>query len=212
MVLLLCITAGLGGRSQDTPDQKAQAQPVEAPTGFSNSTNGFEAQDAFDKDREKFEEIEAISDGLGPVYNATSCVSCHQNPVTGSSSQVSEIRAGHHETDPDDPKKVIFVESPGGSLIHQRAIDAAIQEHVLPEDTVRTLRMSTNILGDGFVEVIPDSDILKVRATPAQGHERLARGGAGRGFRQASRRWQLRIRFCRADRPLRLEMPGGLLS
>src|SRR5438477_4069652 len=33
--------------------------------------------------------------GLGPVYNATSCVSCHQNPVSGSSSQIEEIRAGH---------------------------------------------------------------------------------------------------------------------
>jgi CxxC motif-containing protein (DUF1111 family) len=138
--------------------------PEEAPAGFNNSTNGFEAQDAFDKDRQKFEEVEAISDGLGPVYNATSCVSCHQNPVTGSSSQVAEIRAGHHQPDPDDPRKVIFVESPGGSLIHQRAINAAIQEHVLPEDKVRTLRMSTNILGNGFVEVIPDADILKIRA------------------------------------------------
>jgi CxxC motif-containing protein (DUF1111 family) len=69
---------------------------------------------------------------------------------------------------------VIFIESPGGSLIHQRAIDAAIQEHVLPVDTVRTLRMSTNILGGGFVEVIPDSDILKVRAAQPRDMKGLA--------------------------------------
>ena len=163
---MLSVSAGIEDKAKDKPD--------EAPTGFNNSTNGFEGQDAFDKDRQKFEEIEAISDGLGPVYNATSCVSCHQNPVSGSSSQVAEIRAGHHERDPDDPKKVIFVESLGGSLIHQRAIDAAIQEHVLPEDTVRTLRMSTNILGNGFVEVIPDSDILKVRAAQPKGMKGLA--------------------------------------
>src|SRR5258708_2601013 len=134
--LVVIVWAGIEDKAKDNPD--------EAPTGFNNSTNGFEGQDAFDKDRQKFEEIEAISDGLGPVYNATSCVSCHQNPVSGSSSQVAEIRAGHHERDPDDPKKVIFVESPGGSLIHQRAINAAIQEHALPEHKVRTLRMSTN--------------------------------------------------------------------
>jgi CxxC motif-containing protein (DUF1111 family) len=138
-------------------------QPEEAPTGFNNSTNGFEVQAAFDKDRQKFEEVEAIPDGLGPVYNATSCVICHQNPVSGSSSQVAELRAGHHQPDPKNPKKVIFVEPPGGSLIHQRAIDAAIQEHVRPEDEVRTLRISTNTLGNGFVEVIPDEEILKVR-------------------------------------------------
>jgi CxxC motif-containing protein (DUF1111 family) len=150
--------------SQAAADAQAPNSPVEAPAGFNNATNGFEDQTAFDKDRAKFEEVEAISDGLGPVYNATSCVSCHQNPVSGSSSQVAEIRSGHNEPDPNDPDRVIFVESPGGSLIHQRAIDAAIQEHVLPEETVRTLRMSTNILGNGFVEVIPDADILKVRA------------------------------------------------
>src|SRR5205823_6449257 len=74
----------------------------------------------------------------------------------------------------DNPKKVIFIEPPGGSLIHQRAIDAAIQEHVLAEDEVRTLRMSTNILGNGFVEVIPDSDILKVRAAQPKGMRGLA--------------------------------------
>src|SRR5262245_27437005 len=116
--------------SQPAPEDKATSNPDEAPTGFNNSTNGFEGHDAFDKDRQKFEEVEAISDGLGPVYNATSCVSCHQNPVSGSSSQVAEVRAGHHQPDPKDPTKVIFVEPPGGSLVHQRAIDPAIQEHV----------------------------------------------------------------------------------
>jgi hypothetical protein len=53
--------------------------------------------------------------GLGPVYNATSCVSCHQNPITGSSSQVSEIRAGRR-----DPNTGNFIEPPGG-LAHPSA-------------------------------------------------------------------------------------------
>jgi CxxC motif-containing protein (DUF1111 family) len=154
---------------QAAPRHEATDTPEEAPTGFNNSTNGFEAQDAFDKDRQKFEEVEAISDGLGPVYNATGCVSCHQNPVSGSSSQISEVRAGHHVPDPKGPKKVIFVEPPGGSLIHQRAIDAAIQEHVRPVDEVRTLRMSTNTLGNGFVEVIPDEEILQIRRQQPEG-------------------------------------------
>jgi CxxC motif-containing protein (DUF1111 family) len=159
---------------QTAPRDLATDPPEEALTGFDNLTNGFEDQTAFTNDRtNKFEEVETIADGLGPVYNATSCVSCHQNPVSGSSSQVAELRAGHHEPDPDDPKKVIFIEPPGGSLIHQRAIDAAIQEHVPPEDEVRTLRMSTNILGNGFVEVIPDEDILKIRAAQPKGMKGL---------------------------------------
>jgi CxxC motif-containing protein (DUF1111 family) len=155
--------------SQAAPRGEATDKPEEAPTGFNNSTNGFEDQEAFDKVREAFEEIETISEGLGPVYNATACVSCHQNPVTGSSTQVAELRAGHHKPDPKDPKRVIFVEPPGGSLIHQRAIDAAIQEHVRSEDEVRTLRLSTNTLGNGFVEVIPDEEILKIRHEQPEG-------------------------------------------
>src|SRR5205823_5860011 len=57
---------------------------------------------------------------------------------------------------------------------HQRAINSRIQEHVPTADEagivtspgnpapepVRTLRMTTNLLGDGFVEVVPDHQIL----------------------------------------------------
>src|SRR6516165_10100733 len=111
---ILAVSAGVdadtpASGSRAAPADQAGDNPEEAPTGFNNVTNGFEAPDAFDKDRRKFEEVEAISDGLGPVYNATSCVSCHQNPVTGSSSQVAELRAGHHQPDPNDPRKVIFI-------------------------------------------------------------------------------------------------------
>jgi CxxC motif-containing protein (DUF1111 family) len=170
VALILAVSAGMypADRAKDAtaaPEDGGSSTAAEAPAGFDNMTNSFEDQAAFDKDRATFEEVEKIEDGLGPVYNATSCVSCHQNPVTGSSSQIAEIRAGRHEFDPNDPdpRKVRFVESVGGSLIHQRAIDPAIQEHVLPEDDVRTLRMSNNILGNGFVEVVPDHQLLKIK-------------------------------------------------
>jgi CxxC motif-containing protein (DUF1111 family) len=170
MALLAAVSAGVdpgaaGKQSPPVADAEAAGKPVEAPAGFDNKTNGFEDQAAFDKDRESFEEVETIEKGLGPVYNATSCVSCHQNPVTGSSSQIAELRAGHREPDPQDPnpRKVRFVEALGGSVIQQRAIDPAIQEHVQPEDDVRTLRMSNNVLGSGFIEVLPDAEFLRIK-------------------------------------------------
>jgi CxxC motif-containing protein (DUF1111 family) len=174
MGLTLAVSVGMDPNNrangfQAALQREATAKPDEAPTGFNNSTNAFEAQAAFDKDRQTFEEVEAISDGLGPVYNATGCVSCHQNPVSGGSSQLTEIRAGRHKRDPKDPDRVIFVEPVGGSLIHQRAINAAIQEHVLPEEDVRALRISPNLLGNGFVEVIPDHEILKIRRQQPEG-------------------------------------------
>src|SRR5215467_8454275 len=68
---------------------------TEAPTGFDTLTNGFADQATHDADRAKFEEVEQIADGLGPIYNAQACSECHQNPVTGAISQITELRAGH---------------------------------------------------------------------------------------------------------------------
>jgi CxxC motif-containing protein (DUF1111 family) len=111
----------------------------------------------FDEDLEAFNDREnADEDGLGPVFNADSCAVCHQNTAFGETSQVSVIRAGHRY-------KRTFVEPPGGSLIFQRAIHPDIQEHVRSVDEVRTLRMTTNVLGDGFIECVPDQAIFDVQ-------------------------------------------------
>jgi CxxC motif-containing protein (DUF1111 family) len=115
-------------------------------------TNGFVDQATFDADRAVFEEQEGRSDGLGPVYNAQSCAECHQNPVTGGISQITELRAGHFDG-------VNFSDHTGGSLINDRAINPACQERVLGAFEVRTFRTSLNTIGDGFVEAI-DSNTL----------------------------------------------------
>jgi CxxC motif-containing protein (DUF1111 family) len=134
---------------------------TEAPAGFDNQTNGFEAQAQMDADRAKFDEIEQISDGLGPIYNAQSCRECHQNPVSGTISQVTELRAGSFDGR-------TFTDHIGGSLIHDRAIDPAIQVRVLGTDNVTTFRTSLNIAGDGFVEALPDSAFTAAQNLQAQ--------------------------------------------
>src|ERR1700751_4802963 len=67
----------------------------EAPSGFDNKSNGMVDDATHQADQAKFEEVENISDGLGPLYNAQSCRECHQNPVSGAASQVTEVRVGH---------------------------------------------------------------------------------------------------------------------
>jgi len=142
---------------------------TDAPTGFSNSTNGMLDQAAFDAAREVFDEQEFIADGLGPVYNAQSCGECHQNPVSGGVSQITEVRAGHLNA------LGRFLDHPGGSLIHSRAIDATAQEHIMPGHEVRSLRTSLNTLGDGFVEAIADSTLLAIAARqPSQSNGAIA--------------------------------------
>ena len=66
MALMFAVSAGddsynRAHGSQAAPQHEATDAPEEAPTGFNNSTNGFEAQDAFDKDRQKFEEVRVLS-------------------------------------------------------------------------------------------------------------------------------------------------------
>src|SRR6185436_441533 len=95
--------------------------PPEAPTGFDGLTNGFATQADMDAAKEVFDEQEELDEGLGPVYNARSCGGCHENPVSGGISQVTELRAGSFNG-------TNFVDHVGGSLINDRAIDASIQE------------------------------------------------------------------------------------
>src|SRR5713101_2548386 len=148
-----------------------QMKAGEALTGFDNLTNGYFPQGpdfdtinednvvplrSFNDSRFVFEEVETVEDGLGPTYNAQSCRECHQNIVTGGASQVAEHRTGHTFNGG-------FFESPGGSLIQSRATAPDIVEHVVPEDTTRTFRMSPNTLGGGYVECISDSTLIAIR-------------------------------------------------
>jgi len=172
----------------------------EAPTGFDNLTNGYTPQgpdfDSLDEDnvvplrsfndnRFIFEEVEHIGDGLGPVYNGTSCVECHQNVVAGGASQVAEHRTGRLENGE-------YFESLGGSLVQSRATHADIVERADRDDDIQTLRISTNTLGDGFVECIANATLLALRdeqpasmrgtalfvpVLEANGHARIGRFG-----------------------------------
>ena len=160
--VLVFVTAGFLA-SLTIAVQGQTGGPTEAPAGFDNLTNGFTTQTQFDLDRATFEERDEIADGLGPVYNAQSCAECHQNPVTGGGSQVAELRAGHNDVFGN------FVDAPGGSLINDRAINAAIQERVQGLDNIRTLRMSTSVMGTGFIEAINSNTLVAIaNAQPGQ--------------------------------------------
>jgi CxxC motif-containing protein (DUF1111 family) len=162
-VRALLITGVAGFLATFTLAVNGQTGATEAPTGFDGTTNGLITQAEFDAARGVFEERDDIAKGLGPVYNAQSCAECHQNPTTGGTSQVAELRAGHRDASGN------FVDAPGGSLINDRAINAAIQETVPGAENVRTLRMSTNTLGLGYVEAINSNTLVAIaNAQPGQ--------------------------------------------
>ena len=146
----------------------------EAPTGFDNKSNGVVDDATHQADQAKFEETEAISDGLGPLYNAQSCRECHQNPVSGGISQVMELRVGHRGADgsfqnPEIPINHGTEVIKGRSLVNQRGIcpnaqfpTTEIQERVPESEKIRTFRTSLELLGDGFVEAVDDATLIEI--------------------------------------------------
>jgi len=109
-----------------------------------------------------FASQEEVDEGLGPVYNARSCGECHDNTAIGGRSQIAELRAGR------TVNGVFTPQDPEGSLINQRAVNARLIERVADTSNNRGLRLTTNTIGDGFIEAINSNDIIAVRnAQPA---------------------------------------------
>lgn len=150
------------------------SQLLQAPTGFDNVSNGVADQPTHEADQVKFQQVETIPDGLGPLFNGESCNECHQSPVTGGVSQVTELRVGHKGKDgkfqnPEIPINHGSEIIKGRSLVNSRAIcpNAAfpttdIKEHVPDSETIRTFRTSLSILGDGFVEAVDDTTLIGI--------------------------------------------------
>jgi CxxC motif-containing protein (DUF1111 family) len=165
LVLVSAVVFGLAIHSRG----QGPAQAPEALTGFDDQSNGFSDPDRRKADQRVFEEIEHIApDGLGPLYNAQSCRECHETPVSGAASQVSELRVGHVDSNglfqtPEIPIIHGTEVIKDRTLVNDRAICAQIQEHVPDTETVRTTRLATNILGDGYVEAISDETLLAIR-------------------------------------------------
>jgi cytochrome c553 len=185
----------VAGQAQERPQGFAPlAAATEAPTGFDTLTNGLVSQATHDGNRDVFEERDGVQKGLGPIYNAQSCAECHQNPVTGGISQISELRAGHNDGFGNFVPATLTINDDGvpgtitianRSLINQRAICPGVvtdndstsptfgqiifnhpneqaQERVPGAETVRTRRMTTNLLGLGYVEAIANDTLMSI--------------------------------------------------
>jgi CxxC motif-containing protein (DUF1111 family) len=174
LFLVACSTNPRAIPAASTTQSRLAPHLSEAPTGFDNKSNAVVDDQTHRLDQANFEQFEAISDGLGPLFNAQSCRECHQSPVAGGVSQITELRVGHKGTDgkfknPEIPINHGSEIIKGRSLVNQRAIcpNAAfpaveIQERVPDSETIRTFRTALSILGDGFVEAVDDSTLIKI--------------------------------------------------
>ncbi|MBZ5653251.1 MAG: hypothetical protein LAO18_22525 [Acidobacteriia bacterium] len=162
----------------------AGPQNSEAPTGFDNKSNGLVDDMTHQADQDKFDETEGVSDGLGPLYNAQSCRECHQNPTSGGTSQMTELRVGHQGPDHHFHNPDISIAHgteivSGRTLVNDRAIcpngafaGTEIQEHVPETESIRTTRVALGLLGDGFVEAVADQTFIELARKQCKGTHR----------------------------------------
>src|ERR1700687_6016914 len=162
----------------------SSAHLTEAPTGFDSKSNGVTDDATHQADQTKFDEVEQLSDGLGPLYNAQSCRECHQSPVSGAASQVAELRVGHLGPDgrfrtPEIPIAHGAEVISGRSLVNDRAIfpnaafpDKEVQERVPETENIRTFRLSLSLLGDGFVEAVADQTLIDLASQQCKASHR----------------------------------------
>jgi CxxC motif-containing protein (DUF1111 family) len=158
----------------------AREYATEAPAGFDTPTlaqnpgsqsvsNGIAQPpgDTYALDQTKFEQDHDANTGLGPVFNARACADCHQNPVSGGSSQFTEIRAGHLDKDGNFVAATVPINDGAStianrSIINDRALIPQAQEHIPDTENIRALRAALNTLGDGFVEAIDDNTLRSI--------------------------------------------------
>jgi CxxC motif-containing protein (DUF1111 family) len=154
--------------SQQMPAKRHQADPK----AVSVQANGMQTGDPlprlsvaelemFAAGKDEFLNVEDAEGGLGPIFNNSSCVSCHSVPAVGGSSSTNVTRFGQQIGNRFDPLDAL-----GGSLLQSAAIDPEAQEIVPSVANVIAKRNSTPLFGLGLIEAIPDAAILQNAARP----------------------------------------------
>jgi CxxC motif-containing protein (DUF1111 family) len=175
-------TSGGGTSASTFPDAPTgYTTPTMSDHGAQSTGNGYsDSRSTLAADQEAFEEAEGVDEGIGPIFNARGCAECHQNPVTGGGSQVTELRVGHNNSSGIFVNPTITINNgqttiPNRSLINDRAVCPEAQERVPGTETIRAQRASLSVLGDGFVEAIDANTLLAIaQKQPGQTGGRIA--------------------------------------
>ncbi len=119
----------------------------------------------FNAGKNDFSEVETVEEGLGPVFNDSSCANCHNIAAVGGGGTILETRFGKMRPDGTfDPMSEL-----GGSLIQKFGIgsegDCTYVPEVVPDSaTVRADRRTTALFGLGLVDAVPDSTFYALAA------------------------------------------------
>jgi CxxC motif-containing protein (DUF1111 family) len=138
-----------------------------ASTSFGDPLPGLSTEllARFEAGKEEFEEVETPADGLGPVFNAPSCVECHQQGATGGGGTVVETRFGTRGPDGRFEPLTLL----GGSLQQVQGItngDCTQPPEVIPAAAdVVAQRQTTPLFGLGLLDEVSER-LLRLLADP----------------------------------------------
>lgn len=155
------------------PVTKHKPQPVQG-----QPLDGLTQQQLqqFKSGKKAFEKSFDPSEGLGPLFNQTGCMSCHQAVAVGGSqpgTTQSVTRFGRQSGGSFDSLAHV-----GGSLLQNQTTDFINCREVVPMNppfspldsaNVITIRTSPPTFGSGLIESIADSDILANENNPITG-------------------------------------------
>jgi CxxC motif-containing protein (DUF1111 family) len=105
---------------------------------------------------EAFNTLFGPADGLGPVFNAPSCASCH--PFDGRGHPLFNL-ARFGRGDPNDPASFNYLEELGGPQLQDRAIPGYEPER-LPPNVAVSVRGGPVVAGVGLLEAVPVETLI----------------------------------------------------
>jgi CxxC motif-containing protein (DUF1111 family) len=126
--------------------------PASAADVFDSPLPGLTREEAaaFARGDEEFERRFSPAEGLGPIFNNASCISCHSGDGRGLLDNALQ-RIG---TTADNMLRAV-----GGPQIQDKAIPGAVPERV-PDGAAVSLRLPPPAFGVGLIEAIPDATLI----------------------------------------------------
>ena len=163
---------GVAACERDAPTAPPPDASLDAPVDFGLSSLGrplamlsVDQRLLFQRGRVVFQTVFTPATGLGPLFNANACATCHVSPVPGGVGPQVETHQSAFVADVCSD-----LEDIGGQVIQDSATPAlqafgVMKEPLLLEASGTGHRTTGNLMGFGLLEAIPDAEIL-ARADP----------------------------------------------
>ena len=126
----------------------------------------------FNRGKEVFDSVFTPHTGLGPLFNAPSCLECHEDPVAGGTGDEVEVHATAFKGGVCDP-----LVQEGGPVIQQHttpALKAKLgidREPFPPSANARASRTTPVVFARGLLDLVPDSAILAYADSEDKNHD-----------------------------------------